>query len=149
MYAKAAINAYTKIGIESGVTAADPHQLISMLYQGAMQATSNAKYAILRADTSAKCLAISKAIMIIDDGLKASLDKKVGGELALNLAALYGYLSARLLHANVHNDTYALDEVNQLLNELNEAWESIRPKTSSANSTAKSSGEIRMIYEKG
>ncbi len=149
MYAKAAINAYTKIGIESGVSAADPHQLISMLYQGAIQATANAKHAILRKDISAKCVAISKAIMIIDDGLKASLDKKVGGELALNLAALYGYLSNRLLHANVHNDTYALDEVSHLLHELNEAWESIRPKTSAANSPSKPSGEVRMIYEKG
>ncbi|HCI13463.1 MAG: flagellar export chaperone FliS [Gallionellales bacterium GWA2_60_142] len=126
MNATTAIGAYQKVGVESAVTAADPHKLISMLYQGALLAISNAKNGILRKDIPAKGAAISKAIMIIDDGLNASLDKDVGGDLAKNLASLYEYMGNRLLNANLNNDIAALDEVARLLTELKEAWDAIR-----------------------
>jgi flagellar protein FliS len=135
MIATTAIKAYAKVDIESGVSAADPHKLISMLYQGALQAIANAKNSIMRKDIPAKGAAISKAILIIDDGLKASLDKEVGGELAQNLAALYDYMTSRLLVANMKNDMAALDEVARLLTDLKGAWESIRP-TAAAPATA-------------
>jgi flagellar protein FliS len=120
------VKAYTKISIESEVFSANPHRLISMLYQGAILAIANAKNGILRKDIPAKGTAISQAILIIGDGLKASLDKKVGGDLALNLDALYDYMNSRLLTANLKNDIAALDEVTRLLRELKEAWDSIR-----------------------
>lgn len=122
-----ATKAYTKIGVESGVSAADPHKLISMLYQGALLAIANAKNGILRKDIPAKAAAISKAFMIVDDGLNASLDKKVGGELAQNLSSLYDYICIRLTQANLSNDMAVLDEVARLLNDLKGAWENIRP----------------------
>ena len=127
MNASTAISAYHKVGVESAVTAADPHKLIAMLYQGALLAISNARNAILRKDVPAKGAAISKAIMIIDDGLNASLDKNVGGELAKNLGSLYEYMGNRLLSANLNNDIAALDEVTRLLSELKGAWDAIRP----------------------
>lgn len=130
MNAHTAINTYAKVGVESGVVAADPHKLIAMLYQGALLAIANARNAILRKDIAAKGTAISKAILIIGDGLKASLDRKVGGELAHNLADLYDYMDSRLLQANLHNDVDTLDEVAQLLNDLKTAWDEIRPQTS-------------------
>lgn len=122
----AAISAYNKVSIESGVTAADPHKLISMLYQGALLAIANAKNGILRKDIAAKGKSISHAILIIDSGLNASLNKEIGGDLALNLSALYEYMSKRLLVANLNNDMEALDEVARLLNDLKGAWETIR-----------------------
>lgn len=126
MNATTAIKAYNRVGIESGVGTADPHQLISMLFQGALLAIANAKNGILRKDASAKGAAISKAIMIIDEGLNASLDKDAGGELAQNLSALYDYMSIRLLTANLKNDIVALDEVARLLADLKQPWDSIR-----------------------
>ena len=126
MSPSAAINAYNKVGIDSGVASADPHKLISLLYQGALLAIANAKNSIARGDIAARGKAISHTILIIDSGLSASLNKEVGGDLALNLAALYEYMSHRLLDANLNNDVKALDEVARLLGELKEAWESIR-----------------------
>lgn len=123
----AAINAYTKIEMDSGVASADPHKLILLLYQGALLAIGSAKNQMLRRETAAKGKSISHAIMIIDEGLKASLDKNVGGELAQNLSALYDYMCQRLLIANLKNDVAALDEVSNLLSELKGAWEQIRP----------------------
>ncbi|MDD5384604.1 MAG: flagellar export chaperone FliS [Gallionella sp.] len=133
MNTTAAIRAYNKVGIESGVTAADPVKLISMLYQGALLAIANAKNGILRKDIPAKGAAISKAIAIIGEGLNASLDKKAGGELAQNLSLLYNYMVTCLVAANLNNDMAALDEVARLLNDLKGAWDSIRqPAAASA-----------------
>jgi flagellar protein FliS len=123
--ATSASKAYAKIGVESGVSAADPHKLISMLYQGALLAIANAKNGIKNKDIPAKGSAITKAIAIIDEGLNASLDKSVGGELVQNLSSLYKYMTMRLLTANLKNDTEALDEVARLLSDLKGAWESI------------------------
>lgn len=126
MNAYTGTQAYAKIGVESSVLAADPHKLIALLFQGALLAVSNAKNALLRKDIPAKGAAISKAMLIVDEGLKASLDKKVGGELAQNLDQLYDYIITRLSTANIKNDVEALDEVARLLGELKGAWDSIR-----------------------
>ena len=120
------INAYNNVGIESSVICADPHRLISMLFQGALMAIANAKNSIMRKDIAAKGAAISKALAIIDEGLNASLDKSVGGELAQNLSSLYDYMVMRLVAANLQNDVDILNEVARLLTDLKEAWDSIR-----------------------
>lgn len=127
MNANTATNAYAKIEAESTLHAADPHMLIAMLFQGALLAISNAKNATLRKDIPAKGKAISHAIRIIGEGLRASLDKNVGGKLAQDLDALYEYMSLRLVNANLNNDVKGLDEVARLLSEIKEAWDSIRP----------------------
>lgn len=148
MYKTAAINAYTKVGIESGITAADPHKLISMLYQGALLAIANGKNGILRDDIPAKGKAISHAMLIIGDGLNASLNKDVGGELAHSLSALYDYMIKRLLHANLNNDIAALDEVSGLLGGLKEAWDSIRQPAAMQPPPTTEPGDHR-IFAKG
>jgi len=132
MNATTAIKTYANVGLESGVAAADSHKLILLLYQGALVAISSAKSQMLSKEIAAKGQSISKAISIIDSGLKASLDKNVGGELAQNLSALYDYMNQRLLIANLKNDTTVLDEVSGLLADLKGAWEEIRPEVLSA-----------------
>lgn len=126
--------AYAKVGVETGVGTADPHKLILMLFDGALLQVRTAGVAMDKKDIAAKGQAISKAIEIIVNGLKVSLDMNTGGELAGRLAALYDYMSDRLLYANLHNSQPALDEVSGLLASLREAWASIagRPETVAA-----------------
>lgn len=126
MNASTALRSYAQVGIESSTVAADPHKLISMLFQGALLAVANAKNGILRNDILAKGKAISHAIAIVGEGLHASLDKSVGGELAQNLSSLYEYMVKRLVEANLDNDLAKLDEVARLLTDLKDAWDSIR-----------------------
>lgn len=128
--------AYATVGVETGVAAADPHKLIVMLFEGAMVAVASAIQHMQAGDIPKKGAAISKAISIIDDGLRASLDKKVGGEIALNLDALYEYMSNRLLIANLKNQPTVLEEVYQLLKGLKSAWEAITPNANAAGSQA-------------
>lgn len=119
------LNAYGQVQVDSGVAAASPHKLISMLYDGALAAIANANVHMLRGDTAARGASISKAIAIIDEGLKISIDFEAGGELAQNLDALYEYMSYRLLQANLKSDAEALAEVERLLKELKGAWDTI------------------------
>ena len=122
---RGALDAYSKAGVESNIRDASPHKLISMLFDGALVAIGMAKIHMRLNQIPEKGLAISRAISIIDEGLKISLDENVGGELARNLKSLYEYLSNRLLTANIHNDVEALDEVARLLGELKGAWDQI------------------------
>ena len=124
---KSGANAYAKIGVETGVLAASPHKLIVMLFDGALIALSTAMMQMKAGNIPAKGQAISKAILIIDGGLRASLDKKVGGGIALSLDALYEYMSNRLLIANLKNQPEILEEVQRLLMDLKTAWDEISP----------------------
>ncbi|MQA42580.1 flagellar export chaperone FliS [Rugamonas aquatica] len=119
------VHAYAKVGMETGVVAASPHKLIVMLFDGAMVALSTALHGMRSGDIGEKGKSISKAIMIIDSGLRAALDKKAGGEIAEGLDALYEYMSSRLLTANMTNDPAILEEVQRLLTELRDAWNAI------------------------
>lgn len=123
--ARSAVDAYARVGVETGVAAADPHKLILMLFDGTLAAIAKAQFAMSRGEIAAKGAAISKAIEIIDGGLKASLDIKAGGVLAERLSALYDYMLNRLLAANLRNDVSLLDETARLLNELRGAWAQI------------------------
>lgn len=121
--------AYARVGAETGVNTADPHQLIVMLFDGALVAITTAAVALDAKDIAKKGQSISKAIEIIVNGLKVSLDMDAGGELAQRLAALYEYMADRLLYANLHNNRAAMDEVAGLLRDLREAWASIEGKS--------------------
>jgi flagellar protein FliS len=123
------VAAYAKVGVETGVSAADPHKLILMLFDGALLCVGSARQQMAGGSIAAKGENISKAIDIIANGLKVSLNMEVGGELAQRLAALYDYMCERLLFANLKNSATALDEVRDLLAELREAWEGIAKYT--------------------
>lgn len=128
MNSRAAINAYANVGLSTDIMSADPHKLTSMLFEGALLTIAKARHAMAHDAPATKGQHISKAIAIIGEGLHASLDKEIGGELARNLAALYDYMVKQLMHANIKNDAGALDEVAHLLTELKDAWDSIRPQ---------------------
>lgn len=120
-----AISAYQRVGVETGVESADPHKLILMLFEGAQEALAKARIHIQNNEIAEKGQMISKAIMIIDHGLKASLDMNAGGDLAIKLQALYDYMTHRLLVANIQNNLEIVNEVNKLLSELYDAWKKI------------------------
>lgn len=120
------MNAYGKDSLRSELSAADPHRIIQMLMQGALDRLAKAKGQIERRDLAGKSETITRASAIIMS-LSASLDMDVGGEVAQNLASLYDYMNNRLQDANVTLDTKAIDEVSFLLSEIKEAWDQIRP----------------------
>jgi flagellar protein FliS len=116
------IASYQQISLESSVRGADPHHLIVLLFEGADAALARAQSQLQDKDIEGKSESLSRAIAIILEGLSASLNLEAGGDLAQNLAALYDYMTRRLIHANVHNDASAISEVQGLLREIGDAW---------------------------
>ena len=121
--------AYARLGVETQAMSASPHQLICMLFDGAATTIGMARHHMASGDIAAKGKAISKAIAIVDNGLKAGLDAKAAGpegaDLVDRLASLYDYVIRRLLQANLHDDPRALDEAEALLENVASAWREI------------------------
>lgn len=121
-------NAYAKVGVESGVMSASPHQLIVMLFDGALASIRGAALHMAAGNLEEKGKSISKAIDIVGSGLMAGLDLERGGELAERLEQLYDYVVRLLMLANLHNDPQRLDEAISLLGDIASAWREIGPQ---------------------
>jgi flagellar protein FliS len=128
---KQGVNMYAKMGLETGVLAASPNKLTIMLYEGAISACRSALVHMQHKEIQNKSDMIGKAIMIIESGLRLSLNKKEGGEIANSLDALYMYMSNRLTIANIRNQPEVIQEVVKLLTELKSAWEAIEQQVNS------------------
>lgn len=127
MNAHAAAHAYTRIGAESRVLSASPHELICLLFDAAGVAIRTATLHLRAGRIARKGEAIGRALDIVNDGLCAAVDREHGGELAARLVALYEYVARRLLDANLHNDAAALAEAERLLESIGSAWRAIDP----------------------
>lgn len=119
-------NAYQRISVETGTRDMDKHQIISLLFDGLIEALNAARGALARKDVPAKCSAISKCIRILEEGLSTGLDTAHGGDIASNLESLYDYAVRRLILANARNDDAILQEVQGLLEPIAQSWKAIR-----------------------
>ena len=117
---------YARVGVETTALSATPHRLISMLFDGLDTEIAKARHYMTENQVAAKGAAISKAISIIESGLKAGLDPVAGGadgaQLVEHLSELYDGLVVRLVKANLRNDPLLLDQVAQLLEPVSSAW---------------------------
>ena len=122
MYGAKGTQAYAQIGVESAVMSASQQQLVTMLFDGALSALIRARLFIQDGNQQGKGLSLSKAINIIENGLKVGLDEDSRDELTQNLRSLYAYMVRRLLQANLHNDVSAVEEVEALIRNIADAW---------------------------
>lgn len=126
MNSRRGAGAYARVGVESAVMSADPHQLIVMLFDGAQAAISSARLHMQDGNRAAKGAAISKAIDIVNNGLAAALDHDRGGDIAGNLGQLYDYIARLLLQANLRDDVAQLDQASSLLDNIGSGWRELR-----------------------
>ena len=119
------LQAYQRVNTQTSITDADPHKLIQLLYNAAIERINMAKARMQAKDYAGKGQLIGKAIEIIG-GLRSFLDFEKGGDLSAQLEALYDYMERRLLEASAKNDVEKLDEVLGLLRSVKEGWDGIR-----------------------
>ena len=119
------LQAYQRVNTQTSITDADPHKLVQLLYNGAIERINMAKARMQAKDYAGKGQLIGKAMEIIG-GLRAFLDFEKGGELSAQLEALYDYMERVLMEASMKNDPAKLDEVLGLLRSLKEGWDGIR-----------------------
>jgi flagellar secretion chaperone FliS len=120
-----AVHQYQQVNTQTSVIDADPHRLIQLLLEGALERMSVAKNRIQAKDYEGKNKYLNKAIEIIG-GLRSFLDFENGGDLAVNLEALYDYIERRLFEANVRNNIKLIDECSGLLRQVKQGWDGIR-----------------------
>ncbi|HEP1896493.1 TPA: flagellar export chaperone FliS [Kluyvera cryocrescens] len=122
MYGAKSTQAYAQIGVESAVMSASQQQLVTMLFDGALSALIRARLFMQDGNLEGKGLSLSKAINIIENGLKIGLEEESKDELTQNMLALYAYMVRRLLQANLRNDSGAVEEVEGLMRNIADAW---------------------------
>ena len=125
---QSAVNAYTQTSVHSHAAYASPHQLVQLLMENTLRKIATAKNYMLQGSgwevVAKKGENISHAMALIE-GLRLSLDKQAGGDIAQNLEDLYDYFERRLAVANAKNDPAILDEVSSLIGEIKSAWVAI------------------------
>lgn len=127
MYASQGSHAYAQVSLQSKLAGATPHQLITMLFDGAHSAILQAVIHFEKGNVAQRGKMISKAINIIDNGLRAALDHETGKGIAADLEQMYEYMSRTLLEANLRNDPAPLKVVDDLLVKLAATWKEIEP----------------------
>ncbi|CNI68982.1 flagellar protein FliS [Yersinia frederiksenii] len=132
MYSNPGSKSYARIDLESQLAGASPHQLISMLLDSALNAVLRAKIHFENGNIARRGEMISKAINIIDNGLRTSLDHDKGEHIARDLESLYDYMSRTLLQANLRNSPSELASVSEILTNLATTWKEIEPKEKQA-----------------
>ena len=117
----AAVNAYGKTNLHSGLSDASPEKLIQLLLEGSTTRLNAAVAAMQAGNIAEKGELIGKTISIIEY-LRVILDRDAAPEFTENLDSLYGYMVQNLVKANFHNDEEALKEVVGLISELRSGW---------------------------
>ena len=113
--------AYRSTAVHAGVDAADPHRLVVMMMDGALERIAAASGLMRHGGGVEKAQLLHRAVAILDE-LRNSLNIKAGGAIATNLDALYEYMCQRIMQANAQNKPEWLEEVGKLLGEIRSAW---------------------------
>lgn len=124
MNSKVAITQYQQLDLEARLASANPHKLVSLLFQRAAVRLAAAEAGIIRGDISVRTNEINGVIEILS-ALRSALDLDAGGELAANLRDLYDYMDSQLLEANRRSSQAHISEVKGLLGELQQAWDAM------------------------
>jgi flagellar biosynthetic protein FliS len=133
MYSKTGQSAYAQVSLESQVAGATPHQLITLLLEGAVSAMMRAKIYFETGNIAKRGEMISRAINIIDNGLRASLNHEVGGQVTEEMESLYEYVSRSLLLLNLEKKPEELPHLIEIMNNLSTTWKEIEPVKKQVN----------------
>jgi flagellar protein FliS len=113
-------NAYKNTQIKT----ASREQILLMLYDGAIKYMKQGRDALNDENHE---LAHDKLIQAQDivTELMASLDMDVGGDVAEDLYSLYDFILHNLVQANVDKNSHRVTEALDVMEDLNDAWETV------------------------
>lgn len=127
MYSRTGQSAYAQVSLESQLAGATPHQLITMLLEGAVNAMLRAKIYFDQGNIARRGEMISRAINIIDNGLRSALNHEVGGKISEELESLYEYVSRNLLLFNLNQTPEELPHLIEIMSNISTTWKEIEP----------------------
>ncbi len=112
---------YRQIDIAGRTGEADPHQLVTLLYDELGRALRAAAAAIDSGNRSVKSDKTTRAITILF-ALEAGLDFERGGNLSQTLAGLYRGARAKVIDASLGDDARPFNEVATNMAQIAQAW---------------------------
>ena len=112
------MNSYMHQYRDNQIQTASPEQILIMLYDGAIHFCRQAMEAEEKVVQAEK---ISRTMAIVCE-FSNSLDHGIGGRIAAELDALYGFMIRELTRANLEGDARALETVENLLTGLRDTW---------------------------
>lgn len=114
---------YITVGEDQELT---PYEAVQYLLDGALEHISKAILAQQGNNPAERGEAVDSTLSIIGL-LQKSLDTEQGGELADNLNELYDYMTRRLAHVALDKTPKTLEEVQDLVVQIRDAWQGIKP----------------------
>jgi flagellar protein FliS len=130
---------YQSVSAHGAVAGNDPHRLVLMLMDGALDRLALARGFLEQGELVRKTQVLHSCITIITE-LRGSLNLDQGGALAQNLSELYDYMMRQLLRAIAEDSIDCVREVSTLLGEIRSAWVAIGPQVVQTKPTAEPGG---------
>lgn len=116
---------YRAVDLAGRTGGADPHALVTLLYEELIRALATAAWATENRNFKMKSDRVTRAIAILF-ALEAGLDFERGGDVSRTLATLYSGLRQQVIDASLGGDPEPFRRVGADLAEIAEAWRSVR-----------------------
>lgn len=116
---------YRTIDAVGRTAAADPHQLVELMYKECVAALRAAAFATEKRQPTVKSERIARATAILF-ALESNLDFERGGDVSRTLATLYHGLRAQIIQSSIGGDPAPFRAVADDLEEVAAAWSQAR-----------------------
>ncbi|WP_299016370.1 flagellar export chaperone FliS [uncultured Photobacterium sp.] len=121
---RGSLQAYKRVSVDSQLTSASPHRVVSMLMAGAIERLIQGKVAMQQGSIAVKGERLGKALDIVIS-LRSCLSMDDGGDVASNLDSLYEFMIQQIYKANQENLAEPIDDVIEMLRGIKSAWDQI------------------------
>ena len=115
---------YQSVDIASRIEGATPHQLVQIMYEELLKALDAMAFATARGDYVQRGQQQSKALGVLT-GLETSLDFDKGGQIAVDLVAIYREARRLVVAGGRENDARMVSQAREMIQEIAAAWDAI------------------------
>lgn len=118
---------YRQIDVVGRTGGADGAALVQLLYEEAVRALRSVAWAIEHRNLAMRSEKVTRATAILF-ALEAGLDFEVGGDVAKTLSRVYAGARRTVVDASIGFDPAPFREVASTLEEIAEAWRTVRQR---------------------
>ena len=115
---------YQSVDISSRVEGATPHRLVQIMYEELLKALDAMAFATARGDYVQRGEHQSRVLAILT-GLETSLDFDKGGQIAVDLVAIYREARRLVIAGARESDAKLVTQAREMIQEISNAWDAI------------------------
>jgi flagellar secretion chaperone FliS len=115
---------YQSVDIASRIEGATPHRLVQIMYEELLKALDAMAFATARGDYVQRGQHQSKVLAVLT-GLETSLDFDKGGQIAVDLVAIYREARRLVVAGGRESDAALVTRARDMIQEIASAWDAI------------------------